>query len=77
MNQKLVPIEQATDVVKITGYVGKPESAKKKRGDQYFFVNNRFIKSPYLNHAVYEAYRELIASDAHPAWYLFLEVHRL
>jgi DNA mismatch repair protein MutL len=74
MNQKLVPIEQATDVVKITGYVGKPESAKKKRGDQYFFVNNRFIKSPYLNHAVYEAYRELIPGDAHPAWYLFLEV---
>lgn len=74
MSQKLVPIEQATDVVKITGYVGKPESAKKKRGDQYFFVNNRFIKSAYLNHAVYEAYRELISGDAHPAWYLFLEV---
>ncbi len=74
MNQKLVPIEQTTDVVKITGYVGKPETTKKKRGDQYFFVNNRFIKSPYLNHAVYEAYRELIAHDSHPAWYLFLEV---
>jgi DNA mismatch repair protein MutL len=74
MNQKLVPIEQTTDVVKISGYVGKPETAKKKRGEQYFFVNNRFIKSPYLNHAVYEAYRELTAHDAHPAWYLFLEV---
>lgn len=74
MNQKLVPIEQVTDVVKISGYVGKPETAKKKRGDQYFFVNNRFIKSPYLNHAVYEAYRELMPHDAHPAWYLFLEV---
>lgn len=74
LNQKLVPIEQSTDVVKISGYVGKPETAKKKRGEQYFFVNNRFIKSPYLNHAVYEAYRELIASDAHPAYYIFLEV---
>lgn len=74
LNQKLVPIEQVTDVVKISGYVGKPESAKKKRGDQYFFVNNRFIKSPYLNHAVYEAYRELISMDSHPAWYLFLEI---
>lgn len=74
LNQKLVPIEQNTDVVKISGYVGKPETAKKKRGEQYFFVNNRFIKSPYLNHAVYEAYRELIASDAHPAYYIFLEV---
>lgn len=74
LNQKLVPIEQSTDVVKISGYVGKPETAKKKRGEQYFFVNNRFIKSPYLNHAVYEAYRELIATDAHPAYYIFLEV---
>lgn len=74
LNQKLVPIEQFTDVVKITGYVGKPETARKKRGDQYFFVNNRFIKSPYLNHAVYEAYKELIASDSHPAYYIFLEV---
>ncbi|MGZ3931275.1 MAG: DNA mismatch repair endonuclease MutL [Bacteroidia bacterium] len=74
-NQKLVPIEQSTDVVKISGYVGKPESARRKRGSQYFFVNNRFIKSAYLNHAVYEAYKELIAHDSHPAWYLFLEVN--
>lgn len=74
LNQKLVPVEQNTDVIKISGYVGKPEAARKKRGDQYFFVNNRFIKSPYLNHAVYEAYRELIAADAHPAFYVFLEV---
>jgi DNA mismatch repair protein MutL len=74
LSQKLVSVEQDTDVVKISGYVGKPDTAKKKRGDQYFFVNNRFIKSPYLNHAVYEAYRELIASDSHPAWYLFLEI---
>ena len=73
-NQKLVPIDQVTDVVKIKGYVGKPESAKRKRGDQYFFVNDRFIKSPYLNHSVYEAYRELMPHDSHPAWYLFLEV---
>lgn len=74
LNQKLVPVEQFTDVVKITGYVGKPENARKKRGNQYFFVNNRFIKSPYLNHAVYEAYRQLMPHDSHPAYYLFLEV---
>lgn len=72
---KLVQINEVTDVVKISGYVGKPESAKKRRGDQYFFVNNRFIKSPYLHHSIAEAYRELIASDAHPAYYLFLEVN--
>lgn len=74
LNQKLVPIEQVTDVVKISGYVGKPETARKKRGSQFFFVNNRFIKSPYLNHAVYEAYRELISGDSHPAYYIFLQV---
>ncbi|MBL7934940.1 MAG: DNA mismatch repair endonuclease MutL, partial [Bacteroidia bacterium] len=72
---KLVQINEITDVVKISGYVGKPENAKKRRGDQYFFVNDRFIKSAYLNHSITEAYRELIANDAHPAYYLFLEVN--
>lgn len=71
---KLVQIQEETDVVKITGYVGKPENSKKRRGDQYFFVNDRFIKSPYLHHAIAEAYKELIAPDNHPAYYLFLEV---
>lgn len=72
---KLVQINEETDVVKISGYIGKPENAKKRRGDQYFFVNDRFIKSPYLHHAIAEAYRELIASDSHPSYYLFLEVN--
>lgn len=72
---KLVQIHEETDVVTITGYVGKPENAKKRRGDQYFFVNNRYIKSPYLHHAVAEAYKDLIAPDNHPAYYLFLEVN--
>lgn len=72
---KLVHIEEVTDVVKITGYVGKPENAKKRRGDQYFFVNDRFIKSPYLHHSVAEAYKDLISHDSHPAYYLFLEVN--
>ncbi len=72
---KLVHINETTDVVKISGYVGKPESAKKRRGDQYFFVNDRYIKSPYLHHAISEAYRELIANDSHPTYYLFLEVN--
>ncbi len=75
LQSKLVLINETTDVVKISGYVGKPESAKKRRGDQYFFVNNRFIKSPYLNHSVNEAYRNLISTDSHPAYYLFLEVN--
>lgn len=75
MQTKLVQVNEVTDVVKISGYIGKPESAKKRRGDQYFFVNDRFIKSAYLNHSVMEAYRELIPSDTHPAYYLFLEVN--
>ncbi len=75
MQSKLVQVNEVTDVVKISGYIGKPESAKKRRGDQYFFVNDRFIKSPYLNHSVAEAYRDLISGDAHPAYYLFLEVN--
>lgn len=72
---KLVQISETTDVVKISGYVGKPENAKKRRGDQYFFVNHRFIKSPYLHHAVAEAYKDLIPQDSYPAYYLFLEVN--
>jgi DNA mismatch repair protein MutL len=72
---KLVQINEVTDVVKISGYVGKPESAKKRRGDQYFFVNDRFVKSPYLHHSIAEAYRELISNDSHPLYYLFLEVN--
>lgn len=74
MQSKLVQVSEVTDVVKISGYIGKPESAKKRRGDQYFFVNDRFIKSAYLNHSVMEAYRELIPGDTHPAYYLFLVV---
>ncbi len=75
LQSKLVQINETTDVVKISGYVGKPENAKKRRGDQYFFVNQRFVKSPYLHHAIAEAYRDLINSDSHPAYYLFLEVN--
>lgn len=72
---KLLQINEITDVVKISGYIGKPDSAKKRRGDQYFFINDRFIKSPYLHHSIAEAYRELISNDSHPAYYLFLEVN--
>jgi DNA mismatch repair protein MutL len=72
---KLVQISENTDVVNISGYIGTPESAKKRRGDQYLFVNDRFIKSPYLHHSIAEAYRELISNDAHPTYYLFLNVN--
>ncbi|MDI9339673.1 MAG: DNA mismatch repair endonuclease MutL [Sediminibacterium sp.] len=74
LSARLVPVKEETPFMKITGYIGKPDAARKKRGNQYLFVNNRFIKSAYLNHCIYEAYRELIGSDSHPAYYVFLEL---
>jgi DNA mismatch repair protein MutL len=73
-NAKLVSVKEETDYMNIYGFVGKPETAKKTRGDQYFFVNNRFIKSPYLNHAVMSAYQEMIASDSFPMYVLFIDL---
>ena len=74
VNNKLVPIEEETDIVKLSGFVLKPEAAKKRRGEQYFFVNNRFFKSSYFNHAVNKAYDGLIASDQFPSYFLFMDV---
>jgi DNA mismatch repair protein MutL len=74
LSSRLVVVKEETPILKITGYIGRPEAAKKRRGSQYLFVNNRFIKNAYLNHCIYEAYRELISSDAHPSYYVFLEL---
>jgi DNA mismatch repair protein MutL len=74
LSSKLVTLKEETPFLKIAGYIGRPETSKKRRGSQYLFVNNRFIKNAYLNHCIYEAYRELISSDAHPAYYVFLEM---
>jgi len=73
-NERLVPLEEDTDIVKLTGFIGKPEFAKKTRGEQYFFVNKRFIKSPYLNHAVLSAFEELLPRDHFPLYVLFLDI---
>ena len=73
-NARLVTVKEDTDYMNIYGFVGKPETAKKTRGDQYFFVNNRFIKSPYLNHAVMNAYQEMIPSDSFPMYVLFIDL---
>lgn len=71
---KLVTVHENTDYLNIHGFVGKPDTAKKTRGDQYFFVNNRFIKSAYLNHAVMSAYQQLIPSDSFPLYVLFIDL---
>ncbi|MGE5108796.1 MAG: DNA mismatch repair endonuclease MutL [Sphingobacteriales bacterium] len=73
-NAKLVSVQENTDYMNIYGFVGKPETTKKTRGDQYFFVNNRFIKSAYLNHAVMSAYNEMIAKDGFPLYVLFIDL---
>jgi DNA mismatch repair protein MutL len=73
-NTKLVSVKEETDYMNIYGFVGKPDTAKKTRGDQYFFINNRFIKSPYLNHAVMNAYQEMIAADSFPLYVLFIDL---
>ncbi|MCA6490169.1 MAG: DNA mismatch repair endonuclease MutL [Chitinophagaceae bacterium] len=71
---KLVSVTEDTDYMNIRGYVGKPETARKTRGDQYFFVNNRFIKSAYLNHAVNTAFENLLPKDSFPTYILYIEV---
>ncbi len=73
-NQKLVPVTEDTQVVQISGFINKPEFAKKSRGEQFFFVNDRFIKSPYLHHAVVSAFEGLIRSDTYPGYFLYLQV---
>ena len=73
-NVKLVPVIEETQVVKISGFINKPEFAKKSRGQQFFFVNDRFIKSPYLHHAVVAAFEGLIRPDTYPGYFLYLQV---
>jgi DNA mismatch repair protein MutL len=71
---KLVPVKETTDYLEINGFVGKPDAAKKTRGDQYFFVNNRFIKSAYLNHAVTSAFDALLPKDSFALYALYIDL---
>lgn len=74
INEKLLPVEAKTELVSVIGYIGKPETARKTRGEQYFFANGRFIKHPYLHHAVEQAFEELIPDSAIPSYFLYIEV---
>lgn len=73
-NQRLLPVSQETEQLGISGFVGKPEFARKTRGEQYFFVNNRFIKHPYLHHAVANAFQELLPKDSFPSYFIHIKV---
>ncbi|MEY5036113.1 MAG: mismatch repair endonuclease MutL [Bacteroidota bacterium] len=72
---ELLAVEEITDIVEIQGFVGAPGWAKRTRGEQYFFMNGRFIRSSYFHHAVSSAYEGLIESDAHPTYAIYLKVH--
>ena len=74
INDKLVPVSEDTEIVKITGFVAKPEYSRKTKSEQFFFVNNRFIKSGYLNHAVSAAFEGLLKEGYYPSYFINLEV---
>lgn len=71
---KLIPVKEETDIVKINGFIAKPDIAKKNKGEQFFFVNNRFIRNGYLHKAILEAFENLIPKNYHPSYFLFLEL---
>lgn len=71
---QLAPCSEETDLMAVSGYVGKPESAKRTRGEQFIFVNQRFIRNNYLNHAVVSAYDNLLADGSFPFYVLFITI---
>ncbi len=74
-NDRLVPVSEETDLVRISGFIVKPEFARKTRGEQFFFVNDRFIKNSYLHHAVVTAFSDLIPAESYPGYFIKLEVN--
>ncbi|HRH66826.1 MAG TPA: DNA mismatch repair endonuclease MutL [Bacteroidia bacterium] len=73
-NERLVPVQEETTLLSITGFAGKPEFSKKTRGEQFFFVNRRFIKDHYLHHAVSNAFEELLPRDSYPSYWLYIDI---
>ncbi len=74
-NARLVSVQEQTDYLNIEGFVGKPETARKTRGDQYLFVNHRYVRSPYLQHAITQAFSELIPKETFPMYALFIDLN--
>jgi DNA mismatch repair protein MutL len=73
-NERLLPVEQETGLVNITGFIIKPEFSRKTKGEQFLFVNKRFIKHAYFNHAIDDAYKELVSDGSFPGYFLNFEV---
>ena len=74
LSNELVPVQEETPLVKIGGFIVKPSGARKSRGQQFFFVNNRFVKSPFLNHAVNSSFQGLLSNKFHPGYFIILDV---
>ena len=73
-SKKILPIQETTSIVSVKGFIGNPLDAKKTRGEQFLYVNNRFIKSAYLNHAIKTAMENTITKDHHPSYFIFLDI---
>ncbi|HAN19933.1 MAG: DNA mismatch repair protein MutL [Bacteroidetes bacterium GWC2_33_15] len=73
INQNLVPIEAETSIIKVKGFIGKPENARKRSGEQFFFINNRFMRNPYLHKAITDAYKNILPPEVVPSYFLYLE----
>ncbi|MFN8231189.1 MAG: DNA mismatch repair endonuclease MutL [Bacteroidia bacterium] len=74
IQKELVPLAEDAQYIKISGYVSLPQYCLKTKKEQFFFVNNRYVRNPFLNHAIYEAYKELISFQSHPRYFIFLEL---
>jgi DNA mismatch repair protein MutL len=72
-NQNLVAIEAETSIINVRGFIGKPENARKKSGEQFFFINNRFMRNPYLHKAIVDAYKNILQPESVPSYFLYLE----
>ncbi len=73
-NERLLSLGQESELVNISGFIGKPETARKTRGEQYLFVNHRYIKHPYFHHAISNAMEELIQANHFPTYFIYLDV---
>jgi len=73
MSQVLIPVQAETSIVKIHGYLGKPEAARKSFGEQFFFVNRRYMRHPYFHKAIMQAYEHVLPPDTVPSYFLFME----
>jgi DNA mismatch repair protein MutL len=72
-HERLVPVEHISEAISVTGFIGKPEFARKSRGEQFFFVNGRYIRHPYLHHSIENAYKELIPVDSLPSYFIYID----